>query len=291
MPADVEAVPLLFVPASPAKPMRGWRGHWATVWGQLAPLDLIAALLTIKVPFAAAAWNNHRALERSFCKEMMMWVCIGLTYFLLAMVVQSSFMAGRDIGSSLAEGSERSVTRADTCVHSLDFHHGGMALDSQSVSISSNGDMLSLGASSRTGADSTNLDRPDSNNNNNFARDADDTNHGGPRDHGPHPHPHFALFELPPCLAPHAAWIGAAAVAAILILTWSVVMHLARSRQEMRTRFGIPGTFVGDLALWTFCAPCALAQETRTLMHANVSEGMWHGAIEPFSAPAPLCMA
>lgn len=50
-------------------------------------------------------------------------------------------------------------------------------------------------------------------------------------------------------------------------------------RTALRERFGIEGTRAQDCALWTFCAPCSLAQETRTLMHNNVAEGLWHGPL------------
>lgn len=50
-----------------------------------------------------------------------------------------------------------------------------------------------------------------------------------------------------------------------------------RNRSLLREKFGLPGGSVTDLLLWVFCAPCALCQETRTMMANNVQNGMWHG--------------
>jgi hypothetical protein len=66
-------------------------------------------------------------------------------------------------------------------------------------------------------------------------------------------------------------------------------------------RYGIPITrsFGADYALWACCGPCALAQETRTLTHYNVSGGQWHGTLAEVlgtsaaavAAPTPVLSA
>eukprot|EP00803_Ostreobium_quekettii_P009072 evm.model.scf_175.6 EVM.evm.TU.scf_175.6 scf_175:125850-128317(-) len=72
----------------------------------------------------------------------------------------------------------------------------------------------------------------------------------------------------------------------------------AWSRVHTRRKFSIegPGCFFQktavfeDVLAWTFCACCALCQETRTLVHNNVKRGVWHGpeavAVDLPSQPA-----
>jgi hypothetical protein len=68
------------------------------------------------------------------------------------------------------------------------------------------------------------------------------------------------------------------ALAALLVAASLYAAHYtAVRRTALRERFGIPGSFAHDFALWLFCPTAALAQETRTLMHNNVEEGLWLG--------------
>jgi Cys-rich protein (TIGR01571 family) len=39
-----------------------------------------------------------------------------------------------------------------------------------------------------------------------------------------------------------------------------LVIMASRRRTAIRKRYGIDGTPMGDFCLWTWCAPCALAQ-------------------------------
>lgn len=55
------------------------------------------------------------------------------------------------------------------------------------------------------------------------------------------------------------------------------VLYASRVRAQIRTRFGIKGSYLGDFCAWFWCSSCALCQETRTLMHNNVTEGAWLG--------------
>lgn len=55
----------------------------------------------------------------------------------------------------------------------------------------------------------------------------------------------------------------------------ALVGYGAYRRKQLRERFGIPGHFATDLVLWMFCMNCALAQETRTMMHHHVENGVW----------------
>jgi Cys-rich protein (TIGR01571 family) len=87
------------------------------------------------------------------------------------------------------------------------------------------------------------------------------------------------------------------AIAALgLTLFVYVTLFFARRRTALRETFGIDGTPKEDCLLYAFCAPCALAQETRTLMHEQVHGGVWYGALPgvvaaPVAAPVPQKMA
>ncbi|KAL0052064.1 hypothetical protein WJX82_007301 [Trebouxia sp. C0006] len=65
-------------------------------------------------------------------------------------------------------------------------------------------------------------------------------------------------------------------------------------RTQIRKKFGIAGSELGDFCQWCWCPACALCQETRTLWHNNVTEGVWLGptttglkdtALAHYSAP------
>jgi len=73
-----------------------------------------------------------------------------------------------------------------------------------------------------------------------------------------------------------------------LALVISFLLFLARRRTALRAKFNIQGTACEDKALYLLCTPCALAQETRTLMHENVHQGVWYGAHPMIPAPQPV---
>jgi Cys-rich protein (TIGR01571 family) len=75
-------------------------------------------------------------------------------------------------------------------------------------------------------------------------------------------------------LAYYAVW-ALAIPCSLALAVWA-----ARRRSAMRRAFGIPGSCGGDCAVWLCCGVCALAQETRTLMHSNCYAGHWLGPID-----------
>jgi Cys-rich protein (TIGR01571 family) len=66
------------------------------------------------------------------------------------------------------------------------------------------------------------------------------------------------------------------AIPAYIIL----VVIASKRRGHIREKFGIPGSSCGDCCTWFWCSSCALAQETRTLMHNNVFGGHWLGPVD-----------
>jgi len=100
---------------------------------------------------------------------------------------------------------------------------------------------------------------------------------------GPHGIPKECIARVAP------AYIALAGL--VLALFVYAAVFLARRRTAIRERYGIDGTRREDCLLYTFCAPCALAQETRTLMHEQVHDGIWYGAlpgVAPASVPAAV---
>lgn len=75
--------------------------------------------------------------------------------------------------------------------------------------------------------------------------------------------------------------IGAGIVMAILMSFGAV--YAARHRTQIRQKFGIAGSRLGDFCAWYWCGTCALCQETRTLWHNNVVDGVWLGPIKSAS--------
>lgn len=68
---------------------------------------------------------------------------------------------------------------------------------------------------------------------------------------------------------------------------WCFLLYAGLRRIQMRRRYGLPGDDMRDYISWLCCAPCSVAQETRTLLHNNVSDGVWRGrpgASEPQQA-------
>lgn len=62
-------------------------------------------------------------------------------------------------------------------------------------------------------------------------------------------------------------------------LTVVGAIYAAHHRSQIRRKFGIAGSFLGDCCAWYWCGACALCQETRTLWHNNVVDGVWLGPI------------
>jgi Cys-rich protein (TIGR01571 family) len=62
----------------------------------------------------------------------------------------------------------------------------------------------------------------------------------------------------------------------LVVMTGAMVSGY-RWRKSLRQKFNIKGSNTKDCLAWTFCTPCAICQETRTLTKNNCSEGVWHG--------------
>lgn len=81
------------------------------------------------------------------------------------------------------------------------------------------------------------------------------------------------------------AAVGLFLGAAIFTMVLSVIgaIYAAHHRSQIRQKFGIAGCFLGDCCAWYWCGACALCQETRTLWHNNVVDGVWLGPIHSAS--------
>lgn len=129
--------------------------------------------------------------------------------------------------------------------------------------------------------------------------DDDDKHHH--RDHHHRHHFHHDMMMDGPFgpMSEHEARECAERVAPMAAVILSVAMAVfvyaayygALRRKMIREKFGIEGTFKHDFLLWLCCAPCALTQETRTLMHNNVEEGLWHGPMQAPAQPVPFAKA
>jgi len=69
---------------------------------------------------------------------------------------------------------------------------------------------------------------------------------------------------------------------AYLAVCWAIYAVVgAVMRANIRKKFNISGTHVGDCALWCCCSMCAVAQETRTVL-SHVHNGQWgHPTMAP----------
>lgn len=63
----------------------------------------------------------------------------------------------------------------------------------------------------------------------------------------------------------------------VIVLACIGAVYAARRRTEIRKKFGIAGTYMGDICTWIWCPGPALCQEARTLWHNNVHDGVWFG--------------
>jgi hypothetical protein len=82
-----------------------------------------------------------------------------------------------------------------------------------------------------------------------------------------------------------------AIASAAIALFICIAMFFARRRTALRERFGIEGSPRADTLLYMFCGPCAIAQETRTLMHEQVHEGVWYGPMHCDHSTVPKVQA
>lgn len=80
------------------------------------------------------------------------------------------------------------------------------------------------------------------------------------------------------------------ATAVVNVAYWSLLssfaLYAGYRRHQMRKRFLIEGSECGDYVTWLCCPTCALAQETRTLAHNNVDDGVWLGPQSPRQSPS-----
>lgn len=71
-------------------------------------------------------------------------------------------------------------------------------------------------------------------------------------------------------------------------------VYAGARRTQMRERFGIAGSPLGDFMAWLCCPLCANAQESRTLSHHSVEDGEWPEPQEDATivfAPAVMVVA
>jgi Cys-rich protein (TIGR01571 family) len=107
-------------------------------------------------------------------------------------------------------------------------------------------------------------------------RDHDDDDDDEHDHHHEHEHRHHEHGPDTPACYEATRNLGIWALAMVVSSIFGII-YAVRARTAMRTKFGIPGSRCRDAAAWTFCGPCALCQETRTLAHNNVHEGVWFG--------------
>lgn len=91
---------------------------------------------------------------------------------------------------------------------------------------------------------------------------------------------HACFFSLTPIFGiSGAAWLGLVGlIGRIALGTWN--------RYRLQKEFGLEGNCFTGCLLWTFCVPCVLAQETRTLWYNNVANGLWQGPSQVYQPPA-----
>lgn len=209
-------VPATGIPATdaPKIPARLWRGSWYHVFGDFSPPDVASCMLAFKAPCVAWGWNQTRALQLHFVREL-----VRFTLLTTGLAFGIDFGCCAIMMALCPEGVPRPP------------HHPGH----------------------------------------------DDMDMGDDDMDGPPVLPKECIPRIAPAYIVFSAVIIAAAI--------SLAMFFARRRTAIRERFGIEGSAKEDIALSLCCAPCALAQETRTLMHEQVHEGVWYGALPSVQAP------
>ena len=95
-------------------------------------------------------------------------------------------------------------------------------------------------------------------------------------------------------VAQHAAWQACnaqsnRAIGGTIVLLFTLLLYGGVRRIAMRKKFNLPGKALDDVCAWIFCAWAALCQETRTLRHNAVLQGVWQGyqAVEKTRLTAP----
>ncbi|KAL0037876.1 hypothetical protein WJX79_003353 [Trebouxia sp. C0005] len=85
----------------------------------------------------------------------------------------------------------------------------------------------------------------------------------------------------------HQAMAAMGATYCLMVLLAIVgIVYAARRRTQIRERFGIAGSRMGDFCAWCWCAPCALCQETRTIWSNSVFDGVWNAQTPVVSTDA-----
>lgn len=259
---------------------RRWRNSWALLFGDGTPEDVASCCLSYHAPCVSFGWNQARGLQLSFWRELLRFLAFSLgAAILVKMLCCLVVMAAcpPPVGPDGMMGGPGGMMH-DGPGHEMDNRHTRMLLHTADASQTTD--------ASDTSDTSDNSDTSDS---------SDGTDRWGPRHHWHH-QPHMGMMIDQECLV--RASPGLMAIVALALALFAFFVNFAaRRRQALRERFGIEGTFTKDLALWAFCMPCALSQETRTLMHENVHEGIWHGPHGstsvtgvPVMAPAKQCM-
>lgn len=90
----------------------------------------------------------------------------------------------------------------------------------------------------------------------------------------------FICYGILSLLFSNKVAIGVSAAVGVLIIVLGTM-----NRTALRNKFGLEGNIVTDCLLWAFCTPCVLCQETRTLWHNSVEDGVWHGPPQVFEIP------
>lgn len=256
MATDADKAPLLVTPVSAAKQPRQFKGAWYNPFGDCGGHDVAACCLAINVPHVAFGWNGSRALGLTWWKEALkLFLLTAGSFFLVRVIFTVMLMttcASMSEGNLPSRGVNNEIPIALYNGEWPTATTAAMPVDTTIVSTESH----------------------------------------WYHDDGLYHHQHFnhedpftnmSKEDMDECimrtvLTPWTALLVAFAVACIVYASYFAALR----RKNMRERFGIEGTFRSDWLLWFMCAPCAVIQETRTLMHNHVEEGLWHG---PLTAP------
>lgn len=271
MATDLEKAPLIAPPSGAVKEPRQFKGPWYCLFGDCGGNDVAACCLATNAPHVAFGWNGARAHGLSWWKEALKLILLTCGSFVLVRVIFTVML--------LNNCSTLDAARNDGAYNNMAVTHYNNEMPVYDTVVNTDGSW------SIADATSTSVDANSGN--------------GGPMIYGedtgfnahrPENHDLEQLLvnmnpeDVQACilqtfLTPWAALLVAFAVACIVYASYFAAMR----RKNMREKFGIESTFCSDWLLWLMCAPCAVTQETRTLMHNHVEEGLWHG---PLQAPA-----
>lgn len=262
---DVEAQPLLatgipaLVHAEPVKvaPARRFKGSWFHVFGPSCDgHDVAACALAWKFPCLAFGLNSQRGLRMNFWVEaikfVLLFAFVGLVLHVGCCLAMMVACGPPPMDGPAGPGMMHGMTGSGQMMDSGSMGPGkGMMEGGRML----RGDgLMGRPFEAADDRDAFALPRP-------FGDDGLE---------GPDFDAECVMAAAP----------GLVAVAALAVATFVMVTYwAARRREALRQRFGVEGSFANDFLLWTACAPCALAQETRTLMHNNVHGGLWHGEL------------